>query len=62
LQARYTQGPLGFAPLTSKSLVNSRSNKVVNIRSTKMMKKFLGGTGMESPALPFSAILVAVRP
>jgi len=39
LQARYTQEFAAFAPITSKALVNSRWNKVVNIASTKMMKK-----------------------
>jgi hypothetical protein len=39
LPARYTQGIAAFARITSKALVNSRWNKVVNIASTKMMKK-----------------------
>jgi hypothetical protein len=39
LQARYTQEFAAFALITSKALVNSRWNKVVNIASTKMMKK-----------------------
>jgi hypothetical protein len=39
LQAHYTQEIAASAPLTSKVLVNSRWNKVVNIASTKMMKK-----------------------
>jgi hypothetical protein len=42
LQARYTQENLGFAPVTSKTLVNGGSNKLVNIASTKMMKRMLG--------------------
>ena len=49
MQARYTQQPLGFAPFTSKTLVNSRSNKVVNIASTKMMKEFWEGGVDSSP-------------
>jgi hypothetical protein len=39
LQPRYTQEFAAFALITSKALVNSRWNKVVNIASTKMMKK-----------------------
>jgi hypothetical protein len=39
LQPRYTQGIAAFARITSKVLVNGDSNKVVNIASTKMMKK-----------------------
>jgi hypothetical protein len=41
MQRRYTQAMLAFAPARSKSLVNGGSNKVVNIASTKMMKKVL---------------------
>jgi hypothetical protein len=41
LPARYTQGIAAFAQITSKVLVNGGSNKVVNIASTKMMKKVL---------------------
>jgi hypothetical protein len=39
LHARYSQEIAAFALVTSKTLVNRRSNKVVNIASTKMMKK-----------------------
>ncbi|MEI9925960.1 MAG: hypothetical protein WDN50_23420 [Bradyrhizobium sp.] len=39
MPARYTQGIAAFARITSKVLVNGDSNKVVNIASTKMMKK-----------------------
>jgi hypothetical protein len=35
----YTQAALGFSQAASKGLVNGRSNKMVNIASTKMMKK-----------------------
>jgi len=39
LQVRYVQEFAAFATITLKALVNSRWNKVVNIASTKMMKK-----------------------
>jgi hypothetical protein len=32
-----------MAPITSKTLVNSRSSKVVNIASMKLMKKIFAG-------------------
>jgi hypothetical protein len=35
-------------------LVNSRSNKVVNIASTKMMKRFFGTADFFSASLPGS--------
>jgi hypothetical protein len=38
MRASYTQGIAGVCAFTSKTLVNSRSNKVVNIASTKMMR------------------------
>jgi hypothetical protein len=37
LQARHRQEIAGLCAITSKTLVNGRSNKVVNIWSTKMM-------------------------
>jgi hypothetical protein len=39
MQRGYTQGIEVFAFAPSKLLVNRRSNEVVNIASTKMMKK-----------------------
>ena len=39
MHAGYTQADRGGGAITSKSLVNGGSNKVVNIASTKMMKK-----------------------
>jgi hypothetical protein len=45
MQRGYTQGLEAFAFAPSKLLVNERSNEVVNIASTKMVKKFFcGGT------------------
>jgi hypothetical protein len=41
MRASYTQGIAAFCAFTSKTLVNSRSNKVVNIASTTMMKRKL---------------------
>ena len=40
----YMQGFEVFAPRLSKFLVNRRSNEVVNIASTKMMKKLFAGS------------------
>jgi hypothetical protein len=40
LQPRYTQVLARDAADTSKTLVNSRSNEIVNIRSTKLVKEF----------------------
>jgi|GEM_PF-6673274 len=40
----YTQGFTAFAFEASKLLVNRRSNEVVNIASTKMMKKLFAGS------------------
>ncbi|SIO63772.1 hypothetical protein SAMN05443247_09956 [Bradyrhizobium erythrophlei] len=40
MHARYTQEATAIPLVSSKALVNGRSMKVVNIRSTKMMKKF----------------------
>jgi hypothetical protein len=40
MQGGYTQVSGAFAFAASKLLVNGRSNEVVNIASTKMMKKF----------------------
>jgi hypothetical protein len=39
MQRGYTQAFEAFAFAASKLLVNSRSNEVVNIASTKVMKK-----------------------
>jgi hypothetical protein len=39
MHASYTQAIAAFCALTSKRLVNSGSNKVVNIASTEMMKR-----------------------
>jgi hypothetical protein len=41
MRAGYTQANAGAGAITSKTLVNRRSNKVVNIASTKMLKKIL---------------------
>jgi hypothetical protein len=41
MQRGYRQALAVFAFAASKLLVNSRSNEVVNIASTKMMKKLL---------------------
>jgi hypothetical protein len=40
MQARHTQAWNRCGAVTSKALVNIGSRKVVNIASTKMMKKF----------------------
>jgi hypothetical protein len=50
LPARYTQGIAAFARITSKVLVNGDSNKVVNIASTKMMKKVFTPSSRHSGA------------
>ena len=39
MQRGYMQGLEAFAFASSKLLVNGRSNEVVNIASTKMLKK-----------------------
>jgi hypothetical protein len=39
MRARYTQANAGVRAVTAKALVNGCSNKVVNIASTKLMKK-----------------------
>jgi len=39
MRAGYTQANAGVGAITSKTLVNGRWSKVVNIASTKMMKK-----------------------
>jgi hypothetical protein len=39
MRAGYTQADPPAGAITSKALVNGRSNKVVNIASTKLMKK-----------------------
>ena len=44
MQRGYTQGIEVFAFAPSKLLVNRRSNEVVNIASTKMMKKLFAGS------------------
>jgi hypothetical protein len=44
MQSGYTQVSGAFAFAASKLLVNGRSNEVVNIASTKMMKKFFAGS------------------
>jgi hypothetical protein len=41
MRGGYTQAFEAFAFAASKLLVNERSNEVVNIASTKMMKKLL---------------------
>jgi hypothetical protein len=41
MRAGYTQADPPAGAITSKALVNGRSNKVVNIASTKMMKIFV---------------------
>ena len=43
MHARHSQEIAAFALVTSKTLVNRRSNIVVNIASTKMMKKIFRG-------------------
>jgi hypothetical protein len=57
LHARYTQGFAELASVTSKALVNKRSNKVVNIASTKMMKKILGERDFSRAAFPSSIVM-----
>jgi hypothetical protein len=44
MQSGYTQVSGAFAFAASKLLVNGRSSEVVNIASTKMMKKFFAGS------------------
>jgi hypothetical protein len=44
MQGGYTQVSAAFAFAASKLLVNGRSNEVVNIASTKMMKKLFAGS------------------
>jgi hypothetical protein len=60
LQARYTQGFAVFAPITSKALVNSHWNKVVNIASTKMLKKIFGM--MIAPSRRHSGAMQSIEP
>ena len=42
MRGGYTQAGAAVCPIRSKTLVNRRSNKVVNIASTKMMKRIFG--------------------
>jgi hypothetical protein len=60
MRAGYTQAIAGFAPVTSKTLVNSRSNKVVNIASTKMMNA-QGTQAWPEDVLPSAACAAASR-
>jgi hypothetical protein len=42
MRGGYTQAIAQLCPITSKTLVNRHSNKVVNIASTKLMKRIFG--------------------
>jgi hypothetical protein len=58
VRAGYTQANAGIYVITSKALVNGHSNKVVNIASTKMMKKVFAG----SSVIEFQRIMPGTSP